>query len=54
MSDKKTYRVKITEKHSDIVTVEAESEDEALNKAVGIAECGFESTYDAEVLSVEE
>jgi hypothetical protein len=43
------YRVKVTEKHSDHVWVEAESESEAEDKAVEFAECQFESVYDSEV-----
>ena len=42
------YRVKVTEKHSDYVWVEAESASEAEDKAVEFAECQFECTYSSE------
>jgi len=48
----KWYTVKVTEKHSDVVTVKASSKDEALLRALEQAECGFECNYDAEVLSI--
>ncbi len=44
----KKYRVKVTEKHSDYVWVEAESAAEAEDKAVEFAECEFECTYSSE------
>ena len=50
----KKYRVKVTEKHSDYVWVEAESEKEALDKAPGLAECEFECVYDCEIECVKE
>ena len=50
----KRYRVKVTEKHSDYVWVEAKSPELAMNYAVQSAECEFESLYDCEVVSVEE
>lgn len=42
------YRVKVTEKHSGFVWVEADSASEAEDKAVEEAECQFESTYNSE------
>lgn len=42
------YRVKVTEKHSDYVWVEAESQSEAEEKAPEFAECEFECTYSSE------
>lgn len=44
------YRVKVTEKHSDVVLVEADSAEEAKNIAPQEADCQFESLYDCEVL----
>ncbi len=46
----KTYRVKVTEKHSDYVWVEAESEEEAMNMAPQHAECEFECLYNCEIV----
>jgi hypothetical protein len=48
------YRVKVTEKHSDFVWVKAESEQEALDGALALAECEFECLYDCEVFEVNE
>jgi len=48
------YRVKVTEKHSDIVVVGAESEEEARDKAMEVCDCSFELTYDSQVLGTEE
>ena len=45
------YRVKVTEKHSDIVTVIADSAEEARDKAVSEADCQFDSVYDCEIIS---
>ena len=42
------YRVKVTEKHSDYVWVEADSASEAEDKAVSDAECQFECVYSSE------
>ena len=42
------YRVKVTEKHSDYVWVEAESAAEAEDKAVEFAECEFECIYSSD------
>ena len=42
------YRVKGTEKHSDYVWVEADSQSEAEDLAVAEAFCTFESTYSSE------
>ena len=46
----KKYRVKVTEKHSDYVWVEAESASEAEDLAPQEAECQYESLYDCEVV----
>ena len=54
MSDKKQYRVKVTEMHVDYVWVTAESEKEARDLAPEFAECEFASTWDCEVVKVEE
>jgi len=48
------YKVKVTEKHSAIVLVDAESAEEAKGKAVEEANCEFESVYDSEILDEEE
>ena len=48
------YRVKVTEKHSDIVTVIADSAEEARDKAMSEADCHFELTYDCEVVGENE
>ncbi len=48
------YRVKVIEKHSDYVWVEADSEDEALNKAPEDAQCEFECLYDCEIVGHDE
>ena len=53
MSDK-WYTVKVTEKHSDVVTVKASSKYEALRRATEESECTFECSYDSEVLSITE
>lgn len=46
MVDKRrSYRVKVTEKHSDYVWVVAESEEHAEAMAPAAAECEFESLY---------
>ena len=50
----KTYRVKVTEKHSDYVWVSAKSEKEALDKAPAESECEFECLYDCEIVEVED
>ena len=49
-----TYRVKVTEKHSDFVWVEAKTKEEACEKAPGFAHCEYECLYDCEVVSEEE
>lgn len=46
----KQYRVKVTEKHSDVVWVDANTRSEALSMAPAIAECEFECVYDCEIL----
>jgi hypothetical protein len=48
------YRVKVTEKHTDHVWVEADNEIEACDKAIPLAECEFECVYDSEVVGAEE
>tara|TARA_R110002096_G_scaffold54377_1_gene140313 strand:- start:1040 stop:1195 length:156 start_codon:yes stop_codon:yes gene_type:complete len=42
------YRVKVTEKHSDYVWVEAESKSEAEGLAVAESWCEFEGVYESE------
>lgn len=42
------YRIKVVEKHSDYVWVEASSSSEAEEKAHELAQCEFESLYSAE------
>ena len=49
----KRYRVKVTEKHSDYVWVEAESSSEAKDLAPSYADCKYESLYDCEVVEEE-
>lgn len=49
-----TYRVKVTEKHSDFVWVEADSAEEAKDKAPAHAQCEFEVLYDCEIVSEED
>ena len=46
-----SYIIKVTEKHSDTVTVEASNEDDAIKKALDVSYCEYESLYDAEVIS---
>ena len=43
------YKVKVTFKYSDVVHVEADSEKEAIEKAVGEAEEQYECFYDVDV-----
>lgn len=47
------YKVKIIEMHSDTVEVEADSKEEAISEALEVAECDFETFYDAEVDKVD-
>ena len=47
------YRVKVIEKHSDYVWVDADSAEEAKNIAIKEAECEFECVYDCEIISAE-
>jgi len=54
MSDKKRYKVKVTEKHVDYVWVIASSPKEAADEAVTHAECEFDCTHDAEIVKTEE
>ena len=42
------YRVKVVEKHSDFVWVEADSKEEAEDKAIAEAHCEFESVLSSE------
>ena len=49
-----TYRVKVTEKHSDYVWVEADSDEQAKDIAHGYSHCEFECLYDCEIISKEE
>ena len=48
------YRVKVTEKHSDYVWIEASSEEEAKRLAPEYAQCEFECLYDCEVVGTEQ
>lgn len=50
----KEYKVKVTEKHSDIVWVKAENPSHAKALAQDEASCDFECVYDCEILQVEE
>ena len=43
------YRVKVTEKHSDYVWVDANTQEEAKHKAIELAVCEFECFYDCEI-----
>ena len=54
MSDIKKYRVKVIEKYSDVVIVDAKNRKEAMDKAVEIAEVSFECLYDCEVSEVQD
>ena len=42
------YRVKVVEKHSDYVWVEADSKEEAEDKAVAESMCEYELCYSSE------
>jgi hypothetical protein len=44
----KKFRVKVVEKHSDFVWVEAETAEDAESEAHKFAECNYESLYSAE------
>ena len=46
----KEYKIKVTEKHSDIVHIKAESREAALDIAHSESECEYELLYDCEVL----
>lgn len=46
----KKYKVKVVEKHCDYVWVEADSAEEAEDKAISEAECMFELVYSSEVV----
>jgi hypothetical protein len=46
------YRVKVTEKHSDYVWVEADSPAEAKELAPAYAACEFECLYDCEIVTI--
>ncbi len=46
----KEYRIKVIEKHSDIVWIEAESEEEALKLAHAESQCEYECYHDAYVI----
>jgi len=50
----KRYQVKVIEKHTDIVFVDAESRLEAMNNAPAKAECEFACLYDCEIIGEEE
>ena len=49
----RTYRIKVTEIHSDYVWVEADSADQAKDLAIGLSACEFEAV-DCEVASIDE
>lgn len=44
----KKFRVKVVEKHSDFVWVEAENGTEAEDKALELADCNYECWYSSE------
>ena len=44
----KKFRVKVVEKHSDFVWVEAETAEDAEDRAHEFAQCEYESLYSAE------
>ena len=46
----KKYRVKVTEKHSDYVWVEASSREEAKKAAVYESKCEYECVFDSEIV----
>jgi len=48
------YQIKLTFKYSDTVSVEAESEKEAIKLALESAEEEYECFYDAEVMEIED
>jgi len=51
MSDlEKEYKVKVIERHTDIVTVKATNPEDACERAVALAECQFECVEDCEVI----
>lgn len=50
----KQYRIKVTEQHSDIVWVDANSKAEAKELAIAEAECEYECLYDCEILEESE
>ena len=45
------YEIKVTEKHTDIVHVEAETLEEAHRKAIEESECRLECVYDCVAFS---
>lgn len=49
----KKYRVKVTEKHTDYVWVDASSRGEAERLAPEFAECEYEILYDCEIIEEE-
>ena len=51
MSDKKQYRVKVTEKHVDYVWVTASSRKEAEDSAIANSSCEYDCVYDAEIIN---
>lgn len=50
----KKYLVEVIEHHTDKVWVEAESEDDAKDKAMELSDCRFECTYDCVVICEDE
>lgn len=54
MSGIKKYRVKVIERYSDVVIVEAKNRKEAMDKAIEIAEVSFDCLHDCEVSEVKD
>jgi len=49
----KEYRIKVIEKHFDIVTVRANSKEDAIKMAIDESDCKYDLLYDCEFLSVD-
>lgn len=49
---KKKYKVKLVFKYSDSVEVEADNEEDAIRKALDVADEVYECFYDAEAMEV--
>ena len=50
----KEYKIKVTELHSDVVYITAESADQAIDQAHYEASCEYECLYDTQVIGVYE